>query len=367
MQLCGPPDTPPIPPPDSLLDHAALLDDRFRLAAAALGSDAVVKTAARLVERAEMLGHRRAGRTSCGGATRLLPTADGRWLAVSLARPSDVGLLAAWRGDGLPRHDAAADADVWSAVSCAVRSAPAVDLVAQGVLLGLPVALVDELRPDEPLTLPTLVAAAPRRESMRGVVVADLSALWAGPLCGALLASAGADVVKVESVHRQDGARSGPPAFFDAMNAMKRSLHLDFRSSRGRAELVALLGGVDVVIEASRPRALAQLGIDAKALLAAGGPKVWLSITAYGRAGAPADRVGFGDDAAAAGGLVVWDDTGPYFCGDAIADPLTGVTGAVAVLEHLARPGTWMLDVALGRTAAVFAGRRQADSRSRSR
>ena len=60
-----------------------------------------------------------------------------------------------------------------------------------------------------------------------------------------------------------------------------------------------------MVIEASRPRALAQLGLAPEMIPHRDG-QVWLSITGYGRA-AP-ERAAFGDDAAVAGGLVGWID-----------------------------------------------------------
>jgi len=111
-----------------------------------------------------------------------------------------------------------------------------------------------------------------------------------------------------------------------------------------------------VVIEGSRPRALRGWGIDAEAHLAAeDGPRVWVSITGHGRTGAEADRVGFGDDAAAAGGLVVGDDDGPCFLADAVADPLTGIAAAKAVEEALGEGGSWLLDAALARVAASVA------------
>ncbi|WP_231122266.1 CoA transferase, partial [Mycobacterium intracellulare] len=56
----------------------------------------------------------------------------------------------------------------------------------------------------------------------RGLLVADLSSMWAGPLCGRLLAHAGATVVKVESPRRPDGTRAGDRSFFDWMNHEKR-------------------------------------------------------------------------------------------------------------------------------------------------
>ena len=107
------------------------------------------------------------------------------------------------------------------------------------------------------------------------------------------------------------------------------------------------------MIEASRPRALEQLGIVANELLMSG-PSVWISITGYGRAAPGRDWVAFGDDAAAAGGLVVWDDDGPCFCADAIADPLSGLTAAAAALEALEGDDAVLLDVAMARVASAL-------------
>jgi crotonobetainyl-CoA:carnitine CoA-transferase CaiB-like acyl-CoA transferase len=85
-----------------------------------------------------------------------------------------------------------------------------------------------------------------------------------------------------------------------------------------------------VVVEGSRPRALRGFGLSAEEEVARGA--TWISITAAGRA---SDRVGFGDDVAAAAGLVAADHEGrPVFVGDAIADPLTGlVAAALAATE----------------------------------
>ena len=189
-----------------------------------------------------------------------------------------------------------------------------------------------------------------------GLVVVDLSALWAGPLCGDLLARAGARVVKVESRERPDGARRGPQEFFDLMNGRKRSVALDLQDRAGIRILHDLVRRADVIIEASRPRALAQLGLDARDLVRSGGPRVWISITGYGRSDGGANRVAFGDDAAAAGGLVVWNDDAPLFCADALADPVTGLTAADACLQALATGGRWLLDVSMSAVSAALTG-----------
>ncbi|MGH3562301.1 MAG: CoA transferase, partial [Mycobacterium sp.] len=186
------------------------------------------------------------------------------------------------------------------------------------------------------------------RISLTGLLVADLSPMWAGPLCGRLLATAGATVVKVETPDRPDGTRTGNGGFFDWMNSEKLSYGVDL----GAPELADLLAVADVVIEGSRPAGLARRGLGAEQVPARPG-RVWVRITGYG-AEHP-DRVAFGDDAAVAGGLVVAQPGGPAFCGDAIADPLTGLRAALTVLDSLARGGGEVIDVAMAAVAATYA------------
>jgi crotonobetainyl-CoA:carnitine CoA-transferase CaiB-like acyl-CoA transferase len=113
-----------------------------------------------------------------------------------------------------------------------------------------------------------------------------------------------------------------------------------------------------VVIEGSRPRALAQLGLTPSTGRAARPQQVWTSITAYGRTGPWADRVGFGDDTAAAGGLVARTNGVPAFLGDAVADPITGALAALATMTALARGGGVTIDIALRDAACWTAGGR---------
>lgn len=331
----------------SMFELAARIEARTT----SLGHPVSLDPLAVLVERAAIAGFTRAGRTSCGGATRLLRTGDG-WIALSLARPDDVDLLPAWLGVE-PGRD---DGETWTLVERAVESRPARDLVAVGSSLGLPIAELGECSNGDPLVAAADIGAAPVTPTLHAVRVVDLTSLWAGPLCGSILADAGADVVKVESSSRPDSARVGAPEFFDLMNAGKRSVVLDFSTTGGRSELETLVESADVVLAGSRPRALAQLGLDDPVAIAGRGPRVWLSLTGHGLDATARDRVGFGDDAAVAGGLVAWDDDQPYFCADAIADPLSGMVAADAVLGALTDGGRWHLDVALARVAAAFAG-----------
>ncbi len=339
MALTGLPDE-PLGPPERLVEGVE------RLAPGFPGLDPL----ALLGERAALMGLWRRGATSCGGSCRFFPVGDG-WLAVSLPRADDMELVPAW----LELDDAPATAPAtWSAVGRGLGLRDPDELVERAALLGLPVSRLGEAA-DVPAVVAERLGEAPARE-VTGLLVVDLSALWAGPLCGDLLASAGANVMKVESTTRPDGARRGPAAFFDLLNWRKRTVALDLRSGAGTRLLRALVRRADVVIETSRPRALAQFGISGGDVVQDGGPQVWISITGHGRAGAAANRVAFGDDAAVAGGLVAWAGATPLFCADAIADPLTGLTAAHACLDVLAEGGRWLLDVSMAGVCAGLAG-----------
>jgi len=53
---------------------------------------------------------------------------------------------------------------------------------------------------------------------------------------------------------------------------------------------------------------------------------------------------------------VVWRGGGPLFCGDAVADPLTGLAAADACLQALQTGGRWLLDVSMSDVSAGLAG-----------
>lgn len=361
MALTGHPTGPALGPPAPLVDAIGAASDSLRSASHRLGTEVVVDGLALLGERAALRNLTRRGSVSCGGGTRLLDAADGL-VAVALVRADDLAAIPAWL-----EIDAVDDDDPWAMVTDAVRTRPVATLVARADLLGLAVAArPDRLPIPDPPHDPWPLRrhpfgpagpAGPIRE-LGDVLVVDLSALWAGPLCGQLLAAAGARVVKVESATRPDGARVGDPALFALLNELKRSVALDLTHAAGRRILAELLRAADVVIESSRPRALEQMGIRADDLLAdPDGPTTWISITGYGRAGPDRNRIAYGDVAAVAAGLVADDDThGPCFYADAVADPITGLVAATGALEALESGRCQLLDVALARVAGRCAG-----------
>jgi hypothetical protein len=277
-----------------------------------------------LGERGSHGDYRINGPVSAGlGGSRLLPTRDGGWFALTLIRAEDRELLPALFGADLDIADDTAIARAALDFDCA-------DLVVRGRDLGLPVASADEVPVSPPVEAITRGSRRVRDESCPLVI--DLSAIWAGPLIGHLLWLAGAEVVKIESLTRPDLIRRDDPATFDLINQGKASVVVDFYSDSQKAALVDLIRGADFVIESSRPRALRQLGIDADALVAESPGLVWLSVTGHGASGEAAMWTGIGNDCAVAGGLAraLAEAAGEIgYVGDAIADPLTGITGAL--------------------------------------
>jgi hypothetical protein len=323
------------------LEWATVLVEARRVAAHIAGLLGVeVDAATILTGRAAVMNLARPGRISAGGATRLLHTADG-WCAVALPRDDDVATLPA-----LMEVDTVTG-DPWAALSRWAATHSTDEVVDRARLLDIAVAALGEAAAEPPTVRRCGTSAGPRRPD--GLLVADLSSLWAGPLCGQLLARAGAVVVKVESPSRPDGTRRGEPAFFDWMNAGKLSYCVDFDSESDA--LRRLLDVADIVIEGSRPAALRRRGLSAEDVAGRKG-RIWLRIKGYRD---EPHRPAFGDDAAVAGGLVGAAADGPVFCGDAIADPLSGLEAARALGESLRRGGGEVIDVSMSQVAARYA------------
>ena len=298
----------------------------------------VVLNPDQVLDRSDAVALTPPGQWSANGSCRLAQAADG-WIAVNLARIEDRDLLPAWLED---------DGDPW----LAVRRQRHTPLAARARLLGLPCAIVGEAGAAPPLLRPMGRPGDGGRRSLR---VVDLSSLWAGPLCAGIFASLGADVCKVESLTRPDPSAAGLNA---RLNGDKRLCLLDFACAADRVRLAELVMTADVLVTSARRRAFEGLGLAPELVFATRPALTWVAISGYGW-GDGADRVAFGDDAAAAGGLVCWTaDGAPRFLGDALADPLTGLAAAAAALEAVSRGGGVLVDASMTGVAAWAAAGR---------
>jgi len=331
--------------PSRLLDEAVA---EIRQWSGALGEPVTVSWRDELALRGHLLGIWPAARVSAGGTCRMLRAAD-HWIAITVARPWDHEVLPALIEGPVER-------DHWRVLARWVGDRPAAEVVDRARLLDMAAAVLGGIPPTTPVPLEIIRLWQPSDElALDRLRIVDLSALWAGPLVAELLQRAGATVTKVEATNRPDGARAIPAFYRHFHPEDQPHVRVDLTSGRGRAELRELVASADVVIEASRPRALERLGVGPGDV----GPRpgrVWLSITGYGRRAPGANWIAFGDDAAVAGGLVCRSPAGqPCFASDAVADPLTGLFGAAAVLRSLAAGGGHLVDLALAGAAAAVA------------
>ena len=169
---------------------------------------------------------------------------------------------------------------------------------------------LDALRHDFPPYRPR-PAGAP--QVLGGIRIVDFTHFIAGPLATMMLADMGAEVIKVEPPARGDELRYYPPVpaelpaqgapFFWA-NRNKRSLALDLKKPEGIAIARELIAGADVVVENFSTGVMERLGLGYEVCRGLNPKIVFCAISAYGRDGPFADRLGFDPIAQAESGFV---------------------------------------------------------------
>jgi crotonobetainyl-CoA:carnitine CoA-transferase CaiB-like acyl-CoA transferase len=236
-----------------------------------------------------------------------------------------------------------------------------------------------------PLGPPRAPPAAPGLGDppLAGVRVCDLTTMWSGPLATWLLASLGADVLKVEPACRLDGTRGvdgrslGPDGLpvagdldrstiFQALNRNKRRLDLDLRIADQRAAFLEQVDASDLVVSNSSPRVPANLGIEPATLAAdRARPLGCVQMPAFPAGSAERDWRAYGHGIHAVSGLGIDSDGRPWTAGTPYPDALSGFAAAavaVALRVGAVREGaSWaaevpMLAVARGLAARVPRG-----------
>jgi crotonobetainyl-CoA:carnitine CoA-transferase CaiB-like acyl-CoA transferase len=189
-----------------------------------------------------------------------------------------------------------------------------------------------------------------------GLRVLDMTAFWAGPLVGHVLALLGAEVIHLESANRPDGVRlvGGVPQseeqywergpIFAALNTNKKSLTLDLRNPKGNEVFRQFVKTCDVVIENYTPRVLEQLGVDYETLRKERPDLVMLRMPGFGLDGPWRDEAAFAfviEDASGLTWLTGHSDLlpfEPYTVGDPNAG-LHALFGLLLALRHRRHTG----------------------------
>jgi len=185
---------------------------------------------------------------------------------------------------------------------------------------------------------------------LEGVRVLDLSRVFAGPLCGQVLADFGADVIKVEHPGRGDdtrdwGMRIGKTetTYYNSMNRNKRSITVDLQTPEGVKIIRDLLPQCDVVVQNFKTGGAEKLGLGYEQLKAIKPDLIYCSVAGYDSSGPEAKRPGYDLVIQGEAGLMAINGEAsqpPLKFGVAAVDMMTGMYAAQAVLAALFRRST---------------------------
>ncbi|HEU4840872.1 MAG TPA: CoA transferase, partial [Ilumatobacteraceae bacterium] len=195
-----------------------------------------------------------------------------------------------------------------------------------------------------------------RRRPLEGIKVLDLTWAMAGPATTRVMADFGADVIRIETSHHLDVARTIGPFVNDVpgndsggllfnMTTGKRSVSLDLRQPLAREVLDDLVRWSDVVIESFSPRGRAALDLEYDRLAAVRPGLVMMSSCLFGQTGPLRKYAGFGTMGASLGGffhLTGWPDrppSGPFGAYSDYPSPRFALCALLAALDHRRRTG----------------------------
>ncbi len=189
-----------------------------------------------------------------------------------------------------------------------------------------------------------------RENSLKGIVVIDVTRVVAGPYCAMMLADLGATVIKVEHPSDADYVRSFPPqvkdvdgadagsAYFAQYNRHKLGASLDLKHPEGKRLFRELLAKADILIENFRPGTMAKLGFDWETIKSINPRLIYTCISGFGHEGPNTLRPSYDSTAQAAGGL--WSMNGernqpPLRVGSILGDLAASFYATIGTLAAL--------------------------------
>lgn len=184
---------------------------------------------------------------------------------------------------------------------------------------------------------------APEGPPLAGIRVIELSSFTSGPVCGRILASLGADVIKVEPpggerTRTWEPLVAGESYFFRLNNVGKRSLTLDLKHPEARQICEDLVRSADVVLSNFGPGVMDRLGFSAASVRRLNPSIVNGQISGFARSGALAARRALDTVVQAESGIMDttgWPDRPPDKVGISLADLLGANLAALAVVAAL--------------------------------
>lgn len=183
---------------------------------------------------------------------------------------------------------------------------------------------------------------------LQGVKVVEVCMFQQAPVCFAMMADMGADVIKIEPPKTGElGRRLGPfhssgiGGYFENNNRSKRSLTIDFRKKEGLEILHQLAGKADVFAQNYRPGVAERRGFAYEDIVKVNPSIVYISMSAYGERGPGAMLPGVDGIAQAMGGIAstapLGEDGGMKTLSFAVADQTAAFLNCIGVLAALYR------------------------------
>jgi crotonobetainyl-CoA:carnitine CoA-transferase CaiB-like acyl-CoA transferase len=171
------------------------------------------------------------------------------------------------------------------------------------------------------------------------VDVLDLTQSIAGPVSTQLLASLGADVVKLEPPEGDAFRDIIDGAMFASVNlGHKRSVCLDLTTDDGRAAGRDLAADADVVVQSFRPGVVERFDLDYASVRERNDDVVYCSLSGFGQEGPYADRPAYDPVIQAMSGLmsmIGYPDEPPVRIGASTIDWGTGTMAAFMLASAL--------------------------------
>jgi len=179
---------------------------------------------------------------------------------------------------------------------------------------------------------------------LAGIRVIDLTHMLSGPYCTWLLGALGADVIKVERPRSGDFTRIIEPMvedeslYFLSVNRNKRSVTLNLKDPKGKALLMKLVEGADVLVENNRAGVMDRLGLGKDHLAKVNPGLVYASISGFGQTGPYQHRAAFDVVVQALSGMMSVTGEpggGPCRVGTSIGDIGASLFAAIGILAAL--------------------------------
>jgi crotonobetainyl-CoA:carnitine CoA-transferase CaiB-like acyl-CoA transferase len=186
---------------------------------------------------------------------------------------------------------------------------------------------------------------------LAGVRIIEMTSVVLGPWACQILGDLGADVIKVEPPRGDSNRQLGPSrnpqmcALFLTCNRNKRSVVLDLKQEAGRAALLRLAQGADVLIHNLRPPAIRRLGLAYETVREVNPGIIYCATYGYREDGPYSDRSAYDDSIQSASGVAMLSARmggEPRYLPVIVADKTTAMAVAYSVtaaLFHRERSG----------------------------